>query len=100
MSIWGKVIGGVAGFALGGPIGALMGAAFGHAVDRSKSRIRRGRGPAAVESKQTAFTIAVIVLNAKMAKADGQVTRDEIGGRPCIPRALRRAPLPSPRSAL
>ncbi|MFP6733438.1 MAG: TerB family tellurite resistance protein [Rhodospirillales bacterium] len=78
MSIWGKVIGGVAGFALGGPIGALMGAAFGHAVDRSKSRIRRGRGPAAVESKQTAFTIAVIVLNAKMAKADGHVTRDEV----------------------
>lgn len=80
MSIWGKVIGGVAGFALGGPIGALMGAAFGHAVDRSNINIGRGRsqGPAAVESKQTAFTIAVIVLNAKMAKADGHVTRDEV----------------------
>ncbi len=80
MSIWGKVIGGVAGFALGGPIGALMGATFGHAVDRSNIHMRRGRtrGPAAVESKQTAFTIAVIVLNAKMAKADGYVTRDEV----------------------
>jgi len=80
LSIWGKVIGGVAGFALGGPIGALMGAAFGHAVDRSKIGMRRGRaqGPELVESKQTAFTIAVIVLNAKMAKADGHVTRDEV----------------------
>jgi DnaJ like chaperone protein len=80
LSIWGKVIGGVAGFALGGPIGALMGAAFGHAVDRSNIKVRwgRNRGPAAVESKQTAFTIAVIVLNAKMAKADGHVTRDEV----------------------
>ena len=33
MSIWGKIIGGAAGFALGGPIGALVGALAGHAVD-------------------------------------------------------------------
>ena len=26
MSIWGKIIGGTAGFALGGPIGAILGA--------------------------------------------------------------------------
>ena len=25
MSIWGKIIGGTAGFALGGPIGAILG---------------------------------------------------------------------------
>jgi len=78
VGIWGKVIGGVAGFAVGGSIGALMGAAFGHAVDRSTQNMRRARAPTAVESKQTAFTIAVIVLNAKMAKADGHVTRDEV----------------------
>ena len=29
-------------------------------------------------TKQTTFTIAVIVLSAKMAKADGTVTRDEV----------------------
>ncbi len=34
MSIWGKIIGGAAGFALGGPIGALLGVVGGHAVDR------------------------------------------------------------------
>ena len=33
MSIWGKIIGGVAGFALGGPLGALLGAIAGHAAD-------------------------------------------------------------------
>jgi len=34
MSIWGKIIGGVAGFALGGPLGALLGATAGHAAGR------------------------------------------------------------------
>ena len=73
MSIWGKVIGGMAGFALGGPLGALLGAAAGHAVDR----MRTG-GAATAEDRQVAFTIAVIVLSAKMAKANGHVTRDEV----------------------
>ena len=35
--IWGKIIGGVGGFALGGPLGALVGAVAGHAVDRLRS---------------------------------------------------------------
>ena len=73
MSIWGKVIGGMAGFALGGPLGAMLGAAAGHAVDRM-----RAGGAATAEDRRLAFTIAVIVLSAKMAKADGHVTRDEI----------------------
>ncbi|MGB8273814.1 MAG: TerB family tellurite resistance protein [Alphaproteobacteria bacterium] len=74
MSVWGKVLGGAAGFALGGPLGALVGAILGHAYDS-----RAGQTRAAPEaSRQAAFTIAVIVLGAKMAKADGVVTRDEI----------------------
>ena len=36
MSIWGKVIGGVAGFALGGPLGGLLGAVAGHSIDKMK----------------------------------------------------------------
>ncbi|HEC90263.1 MAG TPA: co-chaperone DjlA [Alphaproteobacteria bacterium] len=75
MSIWGKIIGGVAGFAIGGPIGAMLGAAAGHAVDRSRSASTAGLGR---EDRQVAFTVAVIVLAAKMAKADGQVTSDEV----------------------
>ena len=77
MSIWGKVIGGVAGFALGGPLGALLGGVAGHVVDS-----RRGEAAAAAPDrpaeKQVAFTIAVIALGAKLAKADGVVTQDEI----------------------
>jgi DnaJ like chaperone protein len=78
MSVWGKVIGGVAGFALGGPLGAILGAAFGHAVDRQRSNNNLGFRSSNLQTRQTAFTVAVIVLSAKMAKADGHVTRDEI----------------------
>jgi DnaJ like chaperone protein len=83
MSIWGKIIGGAAGFALGGPLGALIGALAGHAVDRMSDMggLTGGvpdEGAAADGTRQIAFTIAVIALGAKMAKADGVVTRDEI----------------------
>ncbi|HEX3664012.1 MAG TPA: TerB family tellurite resistance protein [Rhizomicrobium sp.] len=70
MSIWGKVSGAAAGFLLGGgPIGALAGAFAGHVLfDRSGGN----------EEPGIVFTIAVIALSAKMAKADGMVTPDEI----------------------
>ena len=83
LSIWGKVIGGAAGFALGGPIGAILGVAAGHFVDRmagGTGGVRRVRriGASDQETKQAALSIALVVLAAKMAKADGQVTREEI----------------------
>lgn len=74
MAILGKIIGGAAGFALGGPLGALVGAVAGHAVDR----LRHPEESSDDATRQTAFTIAVIALSAKMAKADGKVTPDEI----------------------
>lgn len=74
MSIWGKILGGAAGFAIGGPLGALIGAVGGHFVDRLKSDSEGGRE----NQKSVTFTIAVIVLGAKMAKADGHVTPDEV----------------------
>ena len=84
MSIWGKVIGGVAGFALGGPLGGLLGAVAGHSIDKMKeTEAAMGSGDAAFgnsgqDARQVAFTTAVIVLSAKMAKADGRVSADEI----------------------
>ncbi len=69
MSIWGKVIGGVAGFAIGGPFGALLGAFAGHAVDRARTGAGEAGETGATASRQVAFTMAVIVLGAKMAKA-------------------------------
>ncbi len=80
MGIWGKIVGGAAGFAIGGPIGAIVGVAAGHFIDRATSNRQSisNSSSAAIETKQQAFAIALIVLCAKMAKADGQVTRDEI----------------------
>ena len=36
MSVWGKIIGGTAGFAIGGPIGAILGVMAGNIFDKSK----------------------------------------------------------------
>ena len=72
MSIWGKLAGAAAGLAIGGPIGALLGGVAGHyVIDRDKEE----DGPA---ENQVAFTVGVIALSAKMAKADGIVTQDEV----------------------
>ncbi|MBI4724569.1 MAG: TerB family tellurite resistance protein, partial [Rhodomicrobium sp.] len=61
--------GAAAGLAIGGPIGALIGGVAGHlAIDHGNSE----------HNKQVAFTVGVIALGAKMAKADGAVTRNEI----------------------
>ena len=74
MSIWGKLAGAAAGLAVGGPIGALLGGFAGHfAIDRDKDG-----GEAAGGENQVAFTVGVIALGAKMAKADGVVTADEV----------------------
>ena len=67
MSIWGKIAGAGVGLAVGGPLGALLGAVAGHVViDR------------ALQDSEVVFTIALIALSAKMAKADGEVSDSEI----------------------
>lgn len=91
MSIWGKIIGTTAGFAVGGPLGAIIGAAAGHAYDtysdtktlaqgqsESGNEARSAGGAQEDATRKIAFTIGVIVLGAKIAKADGRVTRDEV----------------------
>ncbi len=72
MSIWGKLGGGGLGFVLGGPLGALVGLFAGHMlVDREGALL--GTPPADI-----VFATGLVALSAKMAKADGVVTRDEI----------------------
>lgn len=92
MSIWGKIAGAAAGAAIGGPLGALIGAFAGHFMidragrdvqpyDNSRSHGDDGRARHEEQGRtqdQIAFTIAVIALAAKLAKADGTVTRDEV----------------------
>ncbi len=76
MSIWGKIIGGTAGFALGGPIGAIIGIMIGGSFDRKSVFIKNKRINS--QQKQNIFALSIIILSAKIAKADGKVTKDEI----------------------
>ena len=77
MSIWGKLIGGAAGFAIGGPIGAIFGVMAGSAFDKRK-RSKFNYSQISNDQKQQIFALSVIILSAKLAKSDGQVTQDEI----------------------
>ena len=74
MSIWGKIFGGTGGFFIGGPLGGLLGVFAGHAIDKfTKKKL-----PESVAVRQVNFTIGVIALSAKMAKADGNVSSQEL----------------------
>ncbi len=77
MSIWGRIIGGTAGFALGGPIGAILGMMVGGSIARSVKNISH-KTKISHQQKQNIFALSIIILSAKIAKADGQVTKDEI----------------------
>ncbi|MGI9488127.1 MAG: TerB family tellurite resistance protein [Geminicoccaceae bacterium] len=97
LSIMGMVAGGILGYILGGAAGGVIGAVSGHLFDRYRAAERRNRrrqrsrasgranGVGAkpifddpTETRRIAFATAIIVLGAKLAKADGQVTRDEV----------------------
>jgi len=73
MSWWGTLLGGAVGFVLGGPLGALLGAALGQGFTRSG-----GGGFEGVERAQTAFFTAAFSVMGHIAKADGEVSADEI----------------------
>tara|TARA_B100000700_G_C14935782_1_gene804208 strand:+ start:480 stop:1217 length:738 start_codon:yes stop_codon:yes gene_type:complete len=77
MSVWGKIIGGTAGFAIGGPLGAILGVMAGNVYDKSK-RKKFNFNHISNQQKQNIFALSVIILSAKIAKSDGVVTKDEI----------------------
>ena len=77
MSIWSKIIGGTAGFALGGPIGAILGVMVAGSLNRASKHFKN-TNQIPNQKKQSIFALSVIILSAKIAKADGQVTNDEI----------------------
>ena len=74
MSIWGSLIGGVVGFSFAGPIGALIGSMLGGRISSARrSSFQRG-----FAHSQQVFAIALIILTAKLAKADAHVSREEL----------------------
>jgi DnaJ like chaperone protein len=87
--VWGKIIGGVAGFAFGGPIGGVVGAALGHAAESGGfagggfrlpglNAFAPARLAASLGRKDQVFAVCVVVLAAKLCKIDGPVNRLEI----------------------
>jgi len=74
MSIWGSIIGGFVGFSFAGPIGALIGSMVGGRISSTRrSGFQRNFAPS-----QQVFAIALIILTAKLAKADGNVSKEEL----------------------
>ncbi|MEM8843620.1 MAG: co-chaperone DjlA [Pseudomonadota bacterium] len=75
MSWWGKIAGGGLGFAIGGPLGAMLGAVLGHQVDKAN---KNNFDPGSQERTQVAFFTATFSVMGHLAKADGQVSPQEI----------------------
>jgi DnaJ like chaperone protein len=88
--ITGKVVGGVLGFLFGGPMGGVLGLIIGHIHDKSPKQAFQAQNSRSFQERayrtggfansleQSTFVIGIIVLGAKMAKADGLVSREEI----------------------
>ncbi len=82
MSVVGRILEGARHLPLGGPLEHLLGRIREHlpqwhhaATDHDGKTAETAHGD---PRRRISFTIAVIALGAKMAKADGEVTRDEV----------------------
>jgi len=75
MSIWGSLIGGMVGLSLGGPFGMLLGSVIGGKISRARSGARNF---GAFAQPQQVFALSLIVLSAKLSKADGKVSKEEL----------------------
>jgi DnaJ like chaperone protein len=74
MSFVGRIIAGARDLPFGGPLGSLLAGA----ARLIPTWLAPGEHADGDPRRRIAFTIAVIALGAKMAKADGAVTRDEV----------------------
>ena len=74
MAIWGSLIGGMIGLSLGGPLGMLLGSLIGGKISRARSR----SGFGTFGQPQQIFALSLIVLSAKLSKADGQISKEEL----------------------
>jgi len=88
MPWFGKIIGGTIGFILGGPIGAVAGLAFGHISDKMSEGVRTGRRDFYsnyynqrlnyTQRAQMTFFVGCFSMLAKIARADGTVSQEEV----------------------
>lgn len=81
MGWMGKIVGGAIGFAMGGPLGAVAGAIFGHAYDKgAEIEYQHPKRPRLSESEeaQMTFFVAAFSMLAKLVRADGHISTEEI----------------------
>ena len=64
------------GFSLGGPFGMLLGSLIGGKI--SRARAGRSGNFGAFAQPQQIFALSLIVLSAKLSKADGRISREEL----------------------
>ncbi|MDC1356095.1 TerB family tellurite resistance protein [Pseudomonadota bacterium] len=74
MSIWGSLLGGVIGFSFGGPFGALLGSFLGGKI----SRLSSSKRISGQQNAQEVFALSLIILSAKLSKADRHVSKEEL----------------------
>ena len=74
MSLFGGIIGGFVGFTFLGPIGALVGSVVGSRISENRSQRRNSNNL----DHQVAFFAALFACFAKISKADGIVSKEEI----------------------
>ena len=96
----GPAIGGYIGSLFGGHLGAIIGAALGHSVEKhiAAGTKRRPTFASAYSQGQRSriFCTSAAAMLAKMAKADGRVTREEIeAGHALQPPKPGAKPLPA-----
>jgi DnaJ like chaperone protein len=79
MSVVGRILAGARHLSFGGPLGHLLARVAEHLPHwHAGADSRAADGGHGDPRRRVTFTIAVIALGAKMAKADGEVTRDEV----------------------
>jgi DnaJ like chaperone protein len=74
MSLFGGIVGGFVGFTLLGPLGALVGSVVGSRMSENKTRRRNPNNL----DHQVAFFAALFACFAKISKADGVVSTEEV----------------------
>lgn len=82
MHIWGKILGAFFGFLLGGPIGLVFGLFLGYRFDKARRMAGHSgftfQQAGSQAERQAEFFHAAFAVMGHVAKAKGQVTREEI----------------------
>lgn len=76
--IFGKLLGGLFGYAWFGILGGLFGIYVGHLFDKGLTKNFSGAGFSSQADTQKAFFRMTFIMMGRMAKVDGRVSKDEI----------------------